>query len=286
MERVLMLFFVSFTSLAFAWSVRRRQVLSAGTCALLFPSAASSAEQLGLAARLAKKDPALLDNHLFNLSPPIEQIYPHWLRGDFTVSSNFAGFLFPSKIPKDRLLQNTVVPGFQKCSIATTADVGKEGVSYQWKVDEPSGMEDKPYNIASQINSYLGYRAVKEVLYKPSNPNRISVDFVDYRTVNAERIELFCNARESESYTRNDTPIFVCSEYYRQVTFGTGSTVGVPRQVSSNYANFWTFVQTATGFNGNLLTTAYLDPQDPMYFEESKLPVAVYSHSLMATRQG
>ena len=259
--------------------------MATGVGALAFPSAAVSAEQLGLSARLAKKDPSLLENRLFNLSPPTAQVYPQWLRGDFTVSSNFAGFLFPSKIPKDRLLQNAAVPGFQKCSIATTADVGKEGVSYNWKVDESSGLEDKPYNIASQINSYLGYSAVKDVVYKPSNPNRIGVDFVDYRTINAERIELFCNARESETYSRNDIPIFVCSEYYRQVTFGTGSTVGVPRQVSTNYANFWTFVQTDAGFTGNLLTAAYLDPQDPMYFEESKLPVAVYSHSLTATRR-
>jgi hypothetical protein len=223
----------------------------------------------------------VLKNKVFNV-PPGAQIYPEWLRGNWDVTGSFNGFIFPSrKIPKERLVKDYNVGGFQKCSIAATADVGKENVNYVWSVDERTGIENRSSNLQQSIDAYLGYKSVKQVLYDvKSNPNRISIDFVDYRTVNAERIELFCNARESESYlSTTGSPVFVCSEYARQVTFGTGSTPGVPRQISTNYANFWTWQLTGQdSFKGNLLTACFLDPQDPLYFDEPTLPVAIYSH--------
>jgi hypothetical protein len=133
------------------------------------------------------------------------------------------------------------------------------------------------------------------VIYNPTqNPNRLSIEFVPYRTINAERIELFCNARE-QSNSPDDDSLFCCAEYVRQVTFGTGSTVGVPRQVSTNYANFYTYQRTTNDddqmsgnggvITGNLLTTAYLDPQDPQYFQEPSKPVVVYSHNFRMQRR-
>lgn len=254
----------------------------------------------GLGERLSKKDPSLLSNKIFNI-PPSAQIYPTWLRGDWDVTSSFRGYLFPSStIPKQNLIQNFVVPGFQKCSIAATADVGKESVEYVWRVDPQTGMEDRVSNFRHSINAYLGYRAVDTVIYNAkSNPNRLSIDFVDYKTVNAERVELFCNARESETYINaNDRPVFVCSEYVRQVTFGTGAQVGIPRQVGTNYAHFWTFQgaspaassastsdEPAEEWTGNLLTAGYLDPQDSMYFQEPTRPVVVFSHNLVGKRR-
>jgi hypothetical protein len=245
-------------------------------------------EANGLAARLQKKDPALLKNRIFNI-PPAAQVYPSWLRGSWKVSSNLNGYLFPSrKITKERVTQNPVVPGFQKCSVVTTADIGKEGVEYVLRIDASTGLEDRTANFPAAINAYLGYKAVNDVVYDArANPNRISIDFVDYKTVNAERVELFCNARESETYTDATTnePIFVCREYARQVTFGAGSTVGVPRQVGTNYAHFWTWKQQGTDrIVGNLLTAGFLDPQDSLYFEEPTLPVVIYSHLMKGQR--
>lgn len=148
------------------------------------------------------------------------------------------------------------------------------------------------------LSYLLKYQAISDVLYNPkSNPNRISIQFITYKTINAERIELFCNARESEEYfdSRSNETVFVAAEYIKQVTFGTGSTVGIPRQVSTNYAHFYTWKKpppsdgsvesTSSSIRGNLLTAAYLDPQDPMYFEEPQQPVAIYSHALSATRR-
>lgn len=277
----------------------RRQYLLAGLLATgVASSQPAAADSSSLAARLAQRDASVLPNRVFNLPPASAQVYPTWMRGDWRVTSQFSGFLFPSRsIAKERLIQNSAIAGFQKCSIATTADVGVASVQYDWRIDPTTGFEDRSFNLQHQIDAYLGYPAVQTVYYDAKrNPNRLSVDFVDYRTVNAERIELFGNARESEQYTINDVNgsarnCFSCAEYLRQVTFGTGSTVGVPRQVVTNYAHFATYSAaindddaTSTSFTGNLLTAAYLDPQDPMYFEEPSKPVAVYSHVLSATR--
>jgi len=247
----------------------------------------------GLAAKLVARDPKVLTNSVFNV-PPSTQVYPNFMRGKWDVQMKFAGFLFPSeKISKDKIFQNVLIPGFQKCSIAALCDVGKDA-TYEMTIDELTGLEDRSLTLTSQINGFLGYSAIKEILYNPkSNPNRLSIDFIDYQTTNAERIELFCNARESEWIP--ETGVFVCSEYIRQVTFGTGNKVGIPRQVGGNYAHFWTWrsdngsadsgENQGSSLRGNLLTAAYLDPQDAMYFDEPIKPVAIYSHILTATKK-
>lgn len=245
----------------------------------------SSGKPNGLASRLAQRDPALLQNRLFNV-PPASTVYPDFLRGDWKLQTSFNGYIFPSQtIPRDRLVKNVLVPGFQKCSIAATSDVGLDKVACKWSVNASTGLVDVTHNWADCIDAYLGYKAVQQVQYDPRTPNRCSIDFVDYKTINAERLELFCNARESELVTAADAQVFVCSEFYRQVTFGTGQDVGVPRQVVTNYAHFWTYTPDLNGgFTGNLLTAAYLDPQDPMFFDEPSKPVAVYSHTIKGQR--
>ena len=266
-------------------NISRRNILHAfgSATATLLPTSVAAE---GLGVKLAKKDPAALRNSVFNI-PPAAQVYPDWMEGTWTVTSSFRGYLFPSdKIQKDTLTRDFEVPGFQKCSIAATCDVGKENVKWILAIRD-DGIEDRQLTLASQVDGYLGYKAVVEVLYDfKTNPNRLSIDFVDYKTINAERIELFCNARESEEYTREDgATIFVCSEYIRQVTFGGGSEVGVPRQVGGNYAHFWTWKKgDGSTLTGNLLTASYLDPQDKLFFDEPAKPVAIYSHNLRAER--
>lgn len=241
-----------------------------------------------LAQKLSKRDPNVLTNSVFNV-PPAAQVYPEFLRGKWDVTYKFGGYLFPSqKISRQRLMGNSQIPGFQKCSIAALSDVGIErDVTYQLNIDEQTGLEDRANTLTTQINANLGYNAVSEVLYNvKQNPNRLSIVFMEYRTKNAERIELFCNARESEYIKENG--VFVNSEYIRQVTFGTGSEVGIPRQAVGNYAHFWTWKQNQDDPNlvtGNLLTAVYIDPQDPMFFDEPNKPVAVYSHVLTARRK-
>jgi hypothetical protein len=68
----------------------------------------------------------------------------------------------------------------------------------------------------------------------------------------------------------------------------SGSEVGIPRQVDDNYAHFCTWrqpnLEDSTKILGNLLTAAYLDPQDSMLFDEASKPVAVLSHILTGVR--
>lgn len=256
------------------------------------PAPAAAAATAGLASRLSQGDPALLKNSVFNI-PPRATVYPEFLRGDWDVQMTFRGFLFPSAaIAKDKLVANANVPGFQKLSIAHVADVGRDSTNFKMSIDRSSGLEDRQRSLATSIDAHLGYEAVREVLYDPrENANRLSVDFIPNRTRNANRIELFCNARESElvpaGSTASGRTVFVCSEYIRQVTFGLSQEFGVARQVSGNYAHFWTWRAGADGdaagvVTGNLLTAAYLDAQDPMFFEEPSKPVVVYSHDLTA----
>jgi hypothetical protein len=291
-------------------SMSRRDLAAVSTtliAPLIFPDVTTAATG-SLAERLSKRDPSALTNSVFNLPPPA-QLYPPFMRGSWDVTLKYGGYLFPSqKVPRDKLTADFQIPGFQKCSIASLADVGKEVVRYTMSIDDASGMEDRCTSLSTSINGHLGYPAVQEVLYSPKvNPNRLSIVFYEYKTTNAERIELFCNGRESELIRRDDiqSNIFVCSEYIRQVTFGTGSDVGVPRQVGTNYAHFWTWKQpfgsgqdgpsssisgskdnnnSNTIMTGNLLTAAYLDPQDSLFFEEPSKPVAIYSHVISATR--
>ncbi len=256
------------------------------------PSTANAASS-GLAAKLSARDSSQLKNSVFNI-PPNLQTYPEFLHGSWDVTMKFRGFIFPStNIAKDKLVANVGIPGFQKLSIAAVGDVGREVTTYQMNIDPKTGLEDRKTSLSTSINAHLGYDAVREVLYDPKdNPNRISVDFVPQRTRNANRIEVFCNARESElvpaSSSASGQTIFVNSEYIRQVTFGLSQEFGVARQVSGNYAHFWTWrgneSDTST-VTGNLLTAAYLDAQDPMFFEEPSKPVVVYSHDLVAKKR-
>ena len=155
--------------------------------------------------------------------------------------------------------------------------MGRPSTRFEMRID------DRLSNLKASIDAHLTYKAVNRVT--SSNPNRVSIEFVPYKTINAERIELFTNARESQELVVDGINTFICSEYIRQVTFGTGSTPGVPRQVGTNYAPFWTYQQDAQNqLKGNLLTAAYLDPQDALYFQEPVKPVVIYSHVFTGSR--
>ena len=253
---------------------------------------ASAALTGGLAAKLSKKDPAGLRNSVFNV-PPSAQVYPDFMRGEWDVTEKFAGYVFPStSIPKSKVIADIQIPGFQKCSIAAISDIGRELASYRIRIDANSGLEDRKYNLANAIDGHLGYTAVDSIDYDvQSNPNRMSIIFVLNRTRNAERIELFFNARESElvpNPSDENYRVFVCSEYIRQVTFSLSQEFGVARQVVGNYAHFWTWREHPNGefLTGNVLTAAYLDPQDALFFEEPSKPIVVYSHNLEARKLG
>ena len=53
---------------------------------------------------------------MFNV-PPKEQVYPAWLEGLWDVQCEFGGYAFPSTLPKEKVISNVSIPGFQKLSL-------------------------------------------------------------------------------------------------------------------------------------------------------------------------
>lgn len=124
--------------------------------------------------------------------------------------------------------------------------------------------EDMRFNLASVVDNGLGSKCVEYVDYDASkDASRASVSFIKGATRNAERIELFLNAVDSEF--KDDT--FVCSTLFRQVTYSLSTQFGVARQEIGEYSNFWTFRRPDQASGGvikaNLLTAAYRNMSPP-----------------------
>ena len=112
-------------------------------------------------------------------------------------------------------------------------------------------------------------------------PNRIKLVFAPGFTPNAERIELFLNARETETPSPE---LFYLSESVRQVTFSAGQT----RQVSGEYSHFWSFRRVSDArVDAVVLTAVYADPlQLERFFVKvgPSRPLIVFSHGISLSR--
>ena len=203
-----------------------------------------------LSKRLERKD---FSKPVFNASRPKAQTYPDWLEGEWMATADFAGYSFPSKTMNPKLLvKEPTIPGFQKLSLVYLPDVGSNQVRYpvRFARREPNGpvYEDRAFNLDAVVTGYLNQgvgptmlkKVVDEVEYDPTkDPNRITVRLTSGASVNAERIELFANARESE--TRDSDGTFFCAESLRQVTLGYGREYGTARVINTDYQHVWTF---------------------------------------------
>ena len=195
-----------------------------------------------LSERLERKE---LSKPVFNKQRPGPQEYPPWLEGTWTATASFQGYQFPSKTLNNKLLvKEPTVPGFQKLSVVYVPDIGSENVRYLVRFVQPEGggpvYEDRAFNLAAVVNGYLGKEAVQVVEYdRAVDPNRTTIRLKQGASNNAERIELFCNARESE--TRPSDGTFFAAEAMRQVTLGYGREYNQARVVNTDYEHIWTF---------------------------------------------
>lgn len=263
---------------------RRGFLQTAGAVAV--GPAAVRAEGTSLADKLAARDASQLRKPLFNV-PPGELSFPAWFEGEWDCTMRFRGYQFPqlATVSREEIVKDVAIAGFQKLSIAHVPDVGREKTDFvaRWNRRGGKVVEDRKLNLGNVIDAVLGYRAVNDVRYDGARePNRCSVVFEQGRTRNAERIELFTNARASESV---DDGLFLCSEYFRQVTFSPSTLSSVARQAVTEYQAFWTHRRDGDTIRSNLLTAAYLEPQDPLFFKAVDQPVAVYSHDLLYRRR-
>lgn len=228
---------------------------------------------------LGARDAALLQKPVLNIPPgPID--YPDWLEGTWKVSSQFKGYQFATdKVSKERIVANLDIPGFQKLSIAQFADVGSE-VSYERRYGGDGGggvREDRAFNLNATIGAHMRDPSIVTKLTF-SDKNRATIELKKGGR-NGERIELFTNSRRSQNVDEN---LFLCSESIRQVTLGspTFSNPNVPRIIIGEYQHFWTYSRRDDALSANVLTAAYVEPQDPMFQETFNDPVIVYSHNL------
>ena len=138
--------------------------------------------------------------------------------------------------------------------------------------------EDRAFNLDAVVTGYLNQgvgptmvtKVVDGVEYDPEkDPNRTTVRLTKGASVNAERIELFANARESE--TRESDGVFFCAEAVRQVTLGYGREYGTARVINTDYQHVWTFTpvydddsKRVERVKVSLSTAGYAQPSDAL----------------------
>ena len=278
----------------------RQSLLTTLTAAMVttsvMPLAPAVAASTSLSSRLGSRDAKQLAKPIFNVAPP-EAAYPLWLDGTWKTTMGFGGYELPAKdlFTREELFAEPTVPGFQKVSIAFIPDVGKESATFEMRfAKDAQGVvrEDRVSNLRSAIRGGLGYDAIERVDYKADpmipnpfgvNPNRLSLVFARGLTLNAERVELFVNSRETETVGED---IFITSEYLRQVTFSASKT-SVARQVSGEYSHFMTFKRLSdSSVSANILTAVYAEPlqQERFFIKAPTRPLLIYSHVLRMER--
>jgi hypothetical protein len=145
---------------------------------------------------------------------------------------------------------------------------------------EPGGpvYEDRAFNLDAVVTGYLNQgvgptmvtKVVDGVEYDPEkDANRTTVRLTKGASVNAGRIELFANARESE--TRESDGVFFCAEAVRQVTLGYGREYGTARVINTDYQHVWTFTpvydddsKRVERVKVSLSTAGYAQPSDAL----------------------
>lgn len=269
-------------AVALASSSRRFTVHAtvAGLLSTSRPAPAVAEGYIGLRARLAQRDLQELKSPIFNI-PPRQQTYPEWLEGTWLVEQSFNSAAFPV-VARETVIREEDTPGFKVCSIIDFADVGKPSVMYESRYVREQGVlvEDLPFNIRSSVSAHLGgNKSVSRVDYMPEkDPNRWTVAIQGSK--NAERVEVFVNARDSES-PPSDPDLFFSSECRRQVTFSSRVLQGY----SGNYQHFKIYRRLdGDHVRLNVITASYFDPLSPKYFETVDKPVVVFRHQMNLTR--
>ena len=243
--------------------------------------------------------PKLFEKRVMNKSRPGPMKYPLFLLGEWEQEVSFSGYEFPSDeyIDRDTLERAATCPGFQKLSLAYLPDVGKTPApKYRSRfvherpgenIDDARGdvVEDRAFNLQNIFNAYLeDETAVESVDYDFSkNPNRATVTLRRGAANNAERVELFTNARESETSGKDGS--FLCAETVRQVSLGYSVDYNTARVVNYDYEHVWRYqpmkddkitplditkgdsmedIRRCNFVRAQLYTIGYLQPDDAM----------------------
>ena len=214
-------------------------------------------------------------------------VCPAWLEGCWRVAPVLTSVEFPA----GRTFVNKSVPGVTKASIVEAADVGRsvpsEPVEQLMRfVRRGPGrgdvQADRALNVGSSMDALLGEGTVRSVEYDPeSNARRLSVLFQTPRrgggapdqATDLRKAELFLNYGRGREVGEDE---FWAEQLWRQVS-------QAKRQGDvGDYDVVERFVRSPTGAPEvayERYISAFLQPQDPRYFDVGDRAVAVYAFS-------
>ena len=239
----------------------RRCVLSS----LLLVCAPALAAEGTLSERVAARR---LSKTIFNARPEA-QSYPAWLLGTWDVELRFSGYEFPSvTVSKEALIKDSSGPGFLRLSIAALPDVGKGGsFRLRFARGESGGavFADVAANSAAVVDGVLGKQVVESV--ETPDVNRVTIRLKPGAERNAERLELYINARESDE--RADGTFFAL-EQVRQVALGYSTEFNAPRVAVTDWETVWSYKQRdADTVDASIVTAGYIQPNEALKYTSS-----------------
>ena len=200
------------------------------------------------------------------------------------------------------MVTDTSVPGFLKLSILQLADVGSGGQHQLRFVRRPGDgavVEDVQANLAAMVNAFLHNDVAQSVEYDPSRePNRVTLRLVPGSSSNAERVELYVNARESA--TRPTDGAFYALQSVRQVALGYSRQYNTPRVAVTDYELVWTYKRLGPdSIEAAICTAGYVQPNEALKYTAdapgatpqlgglltaATEPVVLYSHRVAMRR--
>ena len=202
--------------------------------------------------------------------------------GEWTCATTFVDASFPRRDVDARALARVPeTPGFRALSVARVPDVGREGtIEHRVRFVRVDGKtrEDLGFNLMEIIDAYVGADAVEAVT--TDGDDRTTIRLKPRASPNAERIELFTNARESGV----EGDAFYVRESFRQVSLGYGTEYGNARVAPTDYEHRWTYTPLPDVPGGavdetnvnkvrvKLVTAAYVQGQGALRLTASSNP--------------
>eukprot|EP00192_Tetraselmis_astigmatica_P011680 CAMPEP_0117682404 /NCGR_PEP_ID=MMETSP0804-20121206/19637_1 /TAXON_ID=1074897 /ORGANISM="Tetraselmis astigmatica, Strain CCMP880" /LENGTH=363 /DNA_ID=CAMNT_0005492505 /DNA_START=156 /DNA_END=1247 /DNA_ORIENTATION=+ len=216
--------------------------------------------------------------------------FPAWMEGAWSVTAEFDSFYAPLGMR----FTGPSTPGITKASVLAMADTGASPVRYRARFVASEGeggiVADREFNMAECMDAFLARpNSVRKVEYDPlTNPTRYGVIYATPRrdggkqAEDLRKAEVFINNRASRSTQSSaGRPAFLFAEFQRQV--GQAARQGSV----SDYMVATRLEQQTDG--GDVLAgvqrvAAFLQPQDPAYFDVGGQAVAVYTYKLSYER--
>ncbi|OUS48918.1 hypothetical protein BE221DRAFT_67219 [Ostreococcus tauri] len=255
----------------------RRLALALAPCAVTTAPRAWAARETA-----STMTPGTIRKQIFNDARGRATTYPPWMLGEWTCATTFVDASFPRRDVDARALARVPdTPGFRALSVARVPDVGREGtIEHRVRFVRVDGKtrEDVGFNLMEIIDAYVGADAVEAVT--TDGDDRTTIRLKPRASPNAERIELFTNARESGV----EGDAFYVRESFRQVSLGYGTEYGNARVAPTDYEHRWTYTPLPDVPGGavdetnvnkvhvKLVTAAYVQGQDALRLTASSNP--------------